>query len=262
MKTPTYTSDWFSHKTPNWQKHLAGFKEKVGVQYLEVGAFEGRSLFWMLENILIKTDSRATAVDIFNPADEKIFLHNLSIHPKKSQVIIKKGFSQEILRELPLNFFDIIYLDGSHMARDVFVDAALSWGLLKEEGILIFDDFLYRKDEYPLDMRPELPISTFLTVFGDNLKVLHQDWQIFVQKRTSVGRYDISRIGDAQFDWHSNTLSKSANRENIVLSEAEISVLKSFFNSKKLGQTTAEINSRFSEDSVFIGLCQRAKIIF
>ena len=46
-----------------------------------------------------------------------------------------------VLRRLPLESFDIIYIDGSHAVNDVLEDAVLSFRLLKPEGILIFDDY-------------------------------------------------------------------------------------------------------------------------
>jgi predicted O-methyltransferase YrrM len=38
--------------------------------------------------------------------------------------------------------FDVIYLDGLHFADDALTDAITAWRLLKQGGVLIFDDFL------------------------------------------------------------------------------------------------------------------------
>lgn len=45
------------------------------------------------------------------------------------------------MRSLPLNNYDILYVDGSHLAADVLTDAILGWGLVKVGGIIIFDDY-------------------------------------------------------------------------------------------------------------------------
>ena len=37
--------------------------------------------------------------------------------------------------------FDLIYVDASHLALDVVVDASLSWQLLCGGGVVIFDDY-------------------------------------------------------------------------------------------------------------------------
>ena len=49
--------------------------------------------------------------------------------------------SQVVLRRLPLETYDIIYIDGSHATSDVLEDAVLSYRLLKPGGLLIFDDY-------------------------------------------------------------------------------------------------------------------------
>ena len=36
--------------------------------------------------------------------------------------------------------FDFVYVDGSHLALDVLVDAALAWRLLSPGGVLVFDE--------------------------------------------------------------------------------------------------------------------------
>ena len=73
-----FTQDWFTVRTPEWKKHLKQYFGKPNVRYLEVGAFEGKSLFWTLDNILTGKNSTAYAVDPLFPSYEKIFLHNLN----------------------------------------------------------------------------------------------------------------------------------------------------------------------------------------
>ena len=43
----------------------------------------------------------------------------------------------KLIYEKMFNQFDIIFIDASHEANDVILDAVLSWRLLKVEGILI-----------------------------------------------------------------------------------------------------------------------------
>lgn len=33
----------------------------------------------------------------------------------------------------------VVYIDGSHAAKDVIADAVLAWALLRPGGVLIFD---------------------------------------------------------------------------------------------------------------------------
>ncbi|MBI4845159.1 MAG: class I SAM-dependent methyltransferase [Candidatus Omnitrophica bacterium] len=187
-KPYVFTTDWFTERgrIPLWEKILAHLKGKPNINYLEVGVFEGRSLLWMLENIFTDPSSKASAVDIFQDAYYKIFLKNLTIGGFKKRVTVIKGYSQVKLRELPLNSFDVIYIDGSHEAIDVLTDALLCWGLLKADGIMIFDDYEWKEWQgktMPLMSRPEIAIDAFIGVFQPYIEVLHKGWQVVIRKK-------------------------------------------------------------------------------
>ena len=92
-----------------------------------------------------------------------------------------KGKSQTTLRTLPLNSYDIVYIDGSHTAPNVMFDAALSWSLLKKRGIMIFDDYMLDW-ELPPQERPKIAIEAFLRIFKKELQIIHQDYQVIVKK--------------------------------------------------------------------------------
>ncbi len=82
---------------------------------------------------------------------------------------------------LPRSYFDIIYVDGSHRAADVLLDAALSWRLLKQGGLMIFDDYLWRPDK-PAAQRPQVAIDLFLAMQASRLRVIHHSYQVVVQR--------------------------------------------------------------------------------
>ena len=50
--------------------------------------------------------------------------------------------------------FDLVYVDGSHLAADVLQDAVLSFRLLRSGGLLIFDDYLWIDD-------PGAPVNSY-----------------------------------------------------------------------------------------------------
>jgi hypothetical protein len=60
-----FSVDWFARKSPAWEAALKDFAGKPDLQYLEVGVYEGRSVVWMLENILTHPTSHVTGIDIF-----------------------------------------------------------------------------------------------------------------------------------------------------------------------------------------------------
>jgi predicted O-methyltransferase YrrM len=110
------------------------------------------------------------------------FLSNLILSGFLDKATMTKGRSQITLRNLPVDSYDIVYIDGSHAAPDVMVDAALSWSLLKKGGIMIFDDYMLDWD-LPPQNRPKIAIEAFLRIFKKELQVLHQEYQIIIKKK-------------------------------------------------------------------------------
>lgn len=183
-----FSADWFTHNIPVWEKVLAPFKGKPDIQYLEIGVYEGRAAVWMLENVLTHPTARLTGIDIFEGPLKATYLANLerSGHANKATTIT--DYSQLALRGLPLNSFDIIYVDGSHAKNDVLEDAVLCWRLLKEDGVMIFDDYrwcgalvLGTCDSAGDACKPA--IDPFVQCFDQYLEVIHNSWQLILRKK-------------------------------------------------------------------------------
>jgi hypothetical protein len=64
-KKYNFSEDWFTWNLPIWEEILGHLRGKPNIHYLEIGVFEGRSLIWMLENILTHPTSKATCIDVF-----------------------------------------------------------------------------------------------------------------------------------------------------------------------------------------------------
>ncbi|HEY2919629.1 MAG TPA: class I SAM-dependent methyltransferase [Candidatus Binatia bacterium] len=142
-------------------------KDKPGVKALEVGSFEGRSALWFLVNVLSHPTSSITCVDIFdNPVVEGHFDKNMAISGFSSKVIKVKARSDDALKQLKSGTYDFIYIDGSHVAKDVLVDAVLAWELLKPGGVVIFDDYAGAGfgSRFGRHKTPKLSINAFLDV--------------------------------------------------------------------------------------------------
>ena len=109
---------------------------------LEIGSYEGRSAVWFLENILTHPTSRLVCIDpFFDPRVEMRFDHNVRLSGARERLEKRRGRSESVLPQLERASFDLIYVDGSHDAPFVLLDAMLSWELLKTGGILAFDDY-------------------------------------------------------------------------------------------------------------------------
>lgn len=190
-----FTFDWFSNNIPIWEKKLKIYKNKSNLFFLEIGCFEGRATRWLLENILTGKNSRIVVIDTFDGGpdligwdiDEKNLLYRFQENTKEyeQRIVIMKGYSQEILPTIAAKpIFDFIYIDGSHIAKDVLTDAVLSWRLLKNGGILIFDDYGWDLHE-DVTRNPKIAINTFLDIWKHEYKILHKGYQIIVQKNKS-----------------------------------------------------------------------------
>jgi len=185
-----FTMDWVTSNVAVWEKVLAPFKGKPDVHYLEIGVYEGRSAVWMLENILTDPTARLTGVDPFFTADyrDRCFA-NIERSEASEKAELITGYSQLVMRELPLESYDIIYIDGSHHKEDVLEDAVLSWRLLKDGGILIFDDYLYGTKApstggpTPTDV-PKLAIDPFVHCFDEHFEVIHNFYQLILRKKS------------------------------------------------------------------------------
>jgi predicted O-methyltransferase YrrM len=254
-----FTSDVFSSKIPLWEKVLKSFKGKPNIHYLEIGVFEGKSAFWMLENILTHSTSRLTCIDIFPKQIEERFYANLKKSGFKDKVTVIKGMSQKALKRLSENSFDIIYIDGGHTADNVLSDAVLSWPLLKEEGIMIFDDYLLNPKGDSPHMKPKIAVDAFITVYINHIEIIHRAYQVVLKKRKKSGNH-LYHIQQYVYDWLQKKLYLSETMEPIKLSEAETRFIERLIKSKEFGKTTFTADNEMFDDELFINLKNRLKL--
>jgi predicted O-methyltransferase YrrM len=176
----TFTSDWFSNNIPLWEKELAKYRGKP-IKFLEIGTYEGRSAIWALENILTHPKSKIYCVDTFQEGTYDTYKKNISRFGDK--VVTLKGKSVDMLK-LPSVIrqqFDIVYIDSDSHSSQVLEDAVLVFPLIKDGGLLIFDDYTYSKHH---DNRcPKQGIDAFLNAYAEYVHVVYTKWQVIVQKR-------------------------------------------------------------------------------
>jgi predicted O-methyltransferase YrrM len=183
-----FTEDWLTYNIPHWDRLLSPLKEQK-VNVLEIGVFEGRSTIWLMRNILTHPEAMLTYVDTFKGGTdqasfqleglEERFRRNTRDFEKKMTGHV--GRSEEILRNLPFRHFDFIYVDASHESADVLSDAVLSWSLLRQGGILAFDDYEWRLRSEP-HRCPKLAIDSFLAVMRGQYEELHRGYQLWIRK--------------------------------------------------------------------------------
>jgi predicted O-methyltransferase YrrM len=208
-KDYTFTTNWFdSERILNWQKVLKNYVGLKEVQYLEVGTWEGRSLFWMMDHVLTGPQSAATVIDPFFDQNWLTFNENLMKSGQQNRIQVYRDYSGLVLPRLKKSFYDIIYIDGAHDMKNVMIDSLHSWSLLKPEGVIIFDDYLWNENKYPQRLRPQMAIEAFVLMFKDELKILSHQYQLIIQKRAPVANQSLglSCFGHFSYHWHTETL--------------------------------------------------------
>jgi SAM-dependent methyltransferase len=179
-----------------------GFMKKKNNKILELGCFKGEMSKWFSDNLLNHKESKLYCVDTWEGSVEyktnfnnvkKTFKNNIettfkkniknSKHPTKIKTY-KATTTEFFVKFLATNkkpIFDLIYIDASHDARNVIMDAILSFKVLKVGGYIVFDD--YEWDKMPENYeRPKIAIIAFNHMFRDNIKITHKGYKMIVQK--------------------------------------------------------------------------------
>lgn len=196
-----FTKDWFNWAPEVWKQlvpHLSGTAGHR--QFLEIGSFEGRSSVWIAENMMQDGDI-LRCIDTWEGGEEhkadsedmgeveERFRSNLMVANEKfprRRIIQSKGTSvRELSRWLQQDktSFDFVYIDGSHIAKDVLTDACMAWPLLKPKGLMVFDDYLWTPNARDILHRPKAAIDAFTNIFAEEAEIVHVGYQLIVRKR-------------------------------------------------------------------------------
>jgi transcriptional antiterminator Rof (Rho-off) len=143
-------------------------KKQKRFDYLEIGANEGLSLFYVLKNY---KKVIATAIDLWKDK-KKEFYFDKNLKEFNNYTKIKKD-SIIALRELGSKNkkYDYVYVDGFHDGSHLIVDAIESYKLLKKNGIMIFDDAL--QNDKSLQYKFYQGVKNFLDFFRKEIKILY-----------------------------------------------------------------------------------------
>ena len=189
---------WFD-VNPSWDLFLKNFKPK---KILEIGCFSGQTTCNLIEKLAPEGNFEIYCVDPWEDYDEpngsdmksieNQFDKNTIASAKKVRdlgvdltVIKFKAHSWAALPDLlaqgKRNYFDFVYIDGSHKAADVLFDAVFSFELTKLGGVIIFDDYIWSEvfiadDGLPwnnLSRSPKIAIDGFTSAYFDKLKLIN-----------------------------------------------------------------------------------------
>ena len=203
MSDYQFTQDWFHWAPQVWEQLIPmlpdgetyGAADHGVRNFLEIGSFEGRSTVWIAENMMRKGDS-ITCIDTWEGGEEhgaedmksveERFIWNVRTLQMKqpTNLSMRQGKSVDELAGCLMNEeqYHFIYIDGSHIARDVLTDACMAWHLLAPGGIMVFDDYMWGE---PRDIlhRPKPAVDCFTNLFAEELNIVHVGYQLVVQKK-------------------------------------------------------------------------------
>jgi predicted O-methyltransferase YrrM len=259
-----FSSGWHVRHIELWSEVLADLKGRPDLRYLEVGVFEGRSLIWMLENVLTHPSARATAIDLFGSEYEAVFDDNLEASGFAYKVTKLAGPSARELRGLELGTYHVVYIDGSHTADDVLLDAALSWDLLAPGGLMIFDDYAWpgrHGEPLPAELRPQLAIDAFVAANRYALEIVHRDYQLIVRKRNNpcVPKDYCTPVGQYNYFWRARELwTRSGSK--VELAPAELEVVERIARSYPEGEVDIRLEPGVADDAEVAALIAKLSL--
>jgi len=188
-----FTNDWFQQTAEtNFINNLLPRKSQFR-NAIEIGCYEGQATCWLLDHMNFE---HILCIDTWKGSVEHLGIRMQAVweryvrntgYGKGGPVCVQNNESVYELAALvernQLERYDFIYVDGSHLAKDVLIDAVLAWQILEPGGYLAFDDYTWtekpRQEANPLD-NPRLAIDAFYTIFRREAVILpstqHQFW--------------------------------------------------------------------------------------
>mgnify|MGYP006281354911 CR=1 FL=1 len=196
-----FTNQWFVGAKPIWAQI---FQKLQPGRILEIGSYEGQSTCFLIEAAGLQASSELHCIDTWQGgvehagidmrAVEQRFLHNTALASKRTknpiELKVHKTRSDFALAQLFVqgyeNYFDFIYVDGSHQAADVIADAILAFRLLRKGGVIVFDDYLWAENlpgGPDLLRMPKSAIDAFINLHIRQLRVVQAPlYQLYAEK--------------------------------------------------------------------------------
>jgi len=197
----SFSQDWFSNHIPSWERIVSRIRPR---RVIEIGCYEGRATSYMIQRCsefgplsLCCIDTWTGSVDL-SPTQmagvEERFDNNVELALSKVTTAVdfrklKQPSSSALIQLLSSGErrYDLIYIDGSHTAPDVLLDAVLAFRLLRIGGVMILDDYLWTMEpQRRVDLlnTPKLAIDAFTSIYMRKLRILSDfpNSQCFVEK--------------------------------------------------------------------------------
>lgn len=163
-----FTRKWFRSRNQTTFSTLLPprFPPDKPYNVIQIGVFEGADLVWQFQNLLCHEDSRVMAIDPWaktrkldqDQMDAVYARARRNLKPWHSKINMVRGYSQDVLtglvngtqiggKHINPGEWDLIVIDGDHVADAVYTDAVLSLPLCRPGGWMLFDDVRNRSSK-------------------------------------------------------------------------------------------------------------------
>lgn len=183
LKNKRITNDYFSMHSYNFFKYL-NFLEG-NFNYLEIGTYEGNSAMFVANTF---PKSKVYCVDNWNKTEEygdqnfDIVEKNFDYNTSSFKNILKFKNNSDDFFKKNNTLFEVVYIDGYHRDFQVLKDCRNAWKILKKNGLLICDDYIWNFYEN-IKENPCYSINKFMDEIKNENKVLEvSKSQIFIKK--------------------------------------------------------------------------------
>ena len=182
--------NWFEGQKHNFENHLRHLQGMPNLKFLQIGVFTGDASIWLCENILRNKTSFLYDVDTWAGSNEeqhesidfdKVFKYYETRTGVYQTIVRLRMTSDDYFAGDNTIRFDFIYIDGDHTSHQVAKDADNAWKLLKPNGIMAFDDYMWGQ-ELPPELTPKPAIDRFLAKYIGEYELLSKDYQVWIRK--------------------------------------------------------------------------------
>lgn len=120
-----------------------------------------------------------TIYNYFHNQYERFIDNTKNLDSNKIELYRNNSFDifPELIKKY-LEQFDLIYIDGDHRSKFVYIDAINSFRLCKKNGLILFDDYLWNVQ----GDGPKLGIDKFLNEYFGKYDLLIKSNQLLIRK--------------------------------------------------------------------------------
>jgi hypothetical protein len=231
-----------------WDKNIL-YLQKSSIKILDIGIGNGETMEKFSQVFLehnkesvyygIKTNKKdfksETLLDI--PSDDNTKLNDrknkslaqdrIFITEETSNLesnLILSNFLQESLT------FDVIYVNSSYYSKDILLDSLIAFKLLKNNGIMIFNNYLWEKTDDKV-YTPKPSIDIILNIYKHEIDVLYLGYQVMIKKREmkEVKKKDITIVDEFISLIDNYWLMNDIKEMGIILKSSSLPDIKPIF---------------------------------